>query len=66
MVSILMSKHGQTHGGKGSARRNANDKAYADNWDKIFGKEKEIYKDLIKSRKGEKPKDIGEQEIDKS
>jgi hypothetical protein len=28
----------QTHGGKGSARRNANDKAYADNWDKIFGK----------------------------
>jgi len=28
----------QWHGGKGSARRNANDKAYADNWDKIFGK----------------------------
>ena len=33
-----MSKPGQTHGGKGSARRNANEKAYADNWEKIFGK----------------------------
>ena len=30
-------KYKQTHGGKGSARRNADDKAYADNWDKIFG-----------------------------
>ena len=28
----------QWHGGKGSQRRNSNDKAYADNWDKIFGK----------------------------
>lgn len=27
----------QWHGGKGSARRNTNNKAYADNWDKIFG-----------------------------
>lgn len=32
--------YGQTHGGKGSARRNANDKAYADNWEAIFGKKK--------------------------
>ena len=31
-------KHGQTHGGKGSTRRNVDDKAYADNWEKIFGK----------------------------
>ncbi len=30
----------QWHGGKGSQRRNANDKAYADNWEKIFGKPK--------------------------
>ena len=25
------------HGGKGSKRRTSNEKAYADNWDKIFG-----------------------------
>ena len=50
-------KHGQTHGGKGSARRNANDKAYGDNWDKIFKKEKEVYKELIETRKGESPSD---------
>ena len=30
----------QWHGGKGSKRRNSNDEAYADNWDKIFGKKK--------------------------
>ena len=36
-----MKKHKLTgQGGKGSARRNANDKAYADNWDIIFGKKK--------------------------
>ncbi len=29
------------HGGKGSKRRTSNEKAYADNWDKIFGKKKE-------------------------
>ena len=29
------------HGGKGSGRRkDANDKAYQDNWEKIFGKNK--------------------------
>jgi hypothetical protein len=28
----------QWHGGKGSQRRNSNEKAYADNWEKIFGK----------------------------
>jgi|TARA_B110001452_G_scaffold167537_1_gene139999 hypothetical protein len=28
----------QWHGGKGSKRRNSNEKAYADNWEKIFGK----------------------------
>tara|TARA_R110002073_G_scaffold40387_1_gene114449 strand:+ start:4524 stop:4733 length:210 start_codon:yes stop_codon:yes gene_type:complete len=27
----------QWHGGKGSQRRNADDKAYGDNWDLIFG-----------------------------
>ena len=30
----------QWHGGKGSQRRNTNDKAYADNWEAIFGKKK--------------------------
>jgi hypothetical protein len=34
-------KLGQTHGGKGSARRNTDDKKYAENWDKIFGKHKQ-------------------------
>ena len=42
MVRGTIMKHGQTHGGKGSTRRNANDKAYADNWDKIFGKTKDL------------------------
>ena len=26
------------HGGKGSKRRNSDEKLYADNWEKIFGK----------------------------
>jgi len=30
----------QWHGGKGSKRRNSDDKTYADNWEKIFGKKK--------------------------
>ena len=30
----------QWHGGKGSQRRNTDNKAYADNWEKIFGKDK--------------------------
>lgn len=37
----------QWHGGKGSKRRNSDEKLYADNWEKIFGKEKPV----IKSRK---------------
>ena len=28
------------HGGKGSKRRNSDEKTYADNWEKIFGKKK--------------------------
>ena len=28
------------HGGKGCKRRNSDEKAYADNWEKIFGKKK--------------------------
>ena len=28
----------QWHGGKGSKRRDSNEKLYADNWEKIFGK----------------------------
>lgn len=44
----------QWHGGKGSQRRNANDKAYADNWDKIFKKEKEVFKEFNGKRKTNK------------
>jgi len=32
------SKPGQTHGGKGSARRSSNEHLYAEGWDRIFGK----------------------------
>ena len=36
-----MKKHKLTgQGGKGSARRNSNEEAYADNWELIFGKKK--------------------------
>ena len=31
------SHYGQTHGGKGSARRWGNEEAYKDGWDRIFG-----------------------------
>lgn len=34
-----MSK-GQWHGGKGSARKQSNEKKYADGWERIFGKTK--------------------------
>ena len=40
-------------GGKGSQRRNSNEKAYADNWEKIFGKSSHISKDT--TRGGAKP-----------
>jgi hypothetical protein len=46
----------QWHGGKGSQRRNANDKAYADNWEKIFNKDKEVFKEFNENRKKPKPK----------
>jgi|TARA_B100001094_G_C18195462_1_gene810459 hypothetical protein len=32
----------QWHGGKGSQRRNSNEKLYSDNWDTIFGKKTEV------------------------
>ena len=31
-------KKSNWHGGKGSGRRGSDDKKYADNWEKIFGK----------------------------
>jgi len=34
-------KPGQTHGGKGSARRGTDDDLYAEGWDRIFGKKKD-------------------------
>ncbi|MGY8864310.1 MAG: hypothetical protein ACKVJK_01640 [Methylophagaceae bacterium] len=32
----------QWHGGKGSQQRKSDTKAYADNWDAIFGKKEEV------------------------
>lgn len=47
MASILMkTKRGQWQGGKGSTRRNSNEKAYADNWEAIFGKKAKKDKDI--------------------
>ena len=34
--------YGQTHGGKGSARRGGNEQAYRDNWDRIFGNRENV------------------------
>ena len=47
----------QWHGGKGSQRRNANDKAYSDNWDKIFGKSSHISKDTTRGGNAKPSKD---------
>ena len=46
-------KKSNWHGGKGSQRRNTNDKAYADNWDKIFGKKSDSHrlKEQLESQK---------------
>jgi len=46
-------KNSNWHGGKGSGRRNSNEQAYADNWDKIFKKEKEVFKQFNSTRKGQ-------------
>jgi hypothetical protein len=47
-----MKKHKLTgQGGKGSARRNSNEKAYADNWDIIFGKKKKENKNGTNNKK---------------
>ena len=35
-------KKSNWHGGKGSQRRNSDDKKYADNWDRIFGPKKNL------------------------
>lgn len=46
-------KSSNWHGGKGSARRDSDEQAYRDNWDKIFGKHKrdtEKYLDTLKKR----------------
>ena len=53
----MMKKHKLTgQGGKGSARRNANDQAYADNWEKIFGKPRENINTRNKETKNGKNK----------
>ena len=52
-----MKKHKLTgQGGKGSARRNSNEKAYADNWEKIFSKPRENINTRDKETKNGKPK----------
>ena len=35
-------KKSNWHGGKGSQRRNSDNKKYADNWEKIFGPKKNL------------------------
>lgn len=50
-----MQKHKLTgEGGKGSQRRNSNEKAYADNWDKIFAKKDIKDKDVSTTQIGSK------------
>lgn len=49
---------GEWHGGKGSKRRNSNDKAYADGWDKIFGKGKKTKEKNKPTGTGKVKKDI--------
>ena len=39
---------GQTHGGKGSGQRPTDSKKYSDNYDAIFGKDKQKPKDKKK------------------
>lgn len=59
MVFTWMNKmtNKQWHGGKGSQRRNANDKAYGDNWEKIFGKSSHISKDTTRGANAKPSKD---------
>jgi len=52
----------QWHGGKGSKRRNPNEEAYADNWERIFGKSEPE----IKSRKAQPKHSITQIHKDKS
>lgn len=45
-------------GGKGSQRRNSNEKAYSDGWEKIFGKHKKDiaeYEQTLRQRGVESP-----------
>ena len=49
----------QWHGGKGSKRRNSNNKAYANNWDLIFNKDKKDgneSKEISTEKSKEEPK----------
>lgn len=44
----MSNKTEQWHGGKGSQRRNANDQAYKDNWEAIFGiKNKQVEEEEV-------------------
>ena len=42
----METKHGKSHGGKGSLPRPTNQQKYADNWERIFGKKKDDKKEL--------------------
>ena len=50
-------KKSNWHGGKGSTPRGTDQQKYADNWDKIFKKEKELFSELNHKRKGNDKKD---------
>ncbi len=44
----------QWHGGKGSRRKKGDDKAYLDNWERLFGKKKidiNDLKNIVKTKK---------------
>tara|TARA_R100001463_G_scaffold68685_1_gene122176 strand:+ start:1584 stop:1766 length:183 start_codon:yes stop_codon:yes gene_type:complete len=57
-------KSSNWHGGKGSGRRSSqDDKKYSDNWDKIFGKVKEVNEKFEQTLKSlDDDKDINKEE----
>ena len=65
----MMKNHSLTgDGGKGSARRDTNEDAYRENWDKIFGKHKkcsEEYAELLRQNGVEAPnkKHYGDKDV---
>jgi len=54
-------KHGQTHGGKGSSTRPTNYKNFADAYDAIFKRKKEVAEDLSKELEKAEKQNTGAQ-----